>query len=51
MRGRDCPRVFVTDPTGTWSELTAGGRPVVWLSAQDLQEAQRRRRRLPPMYP
>ena len=51
MRGRDCPRVFVTDPTGTWTELTAGGRPVVRLTAPDLQEAQRRRRRLPADVP
>lgn len=40
-------RVFITDPVGEWTELTAGGHPVVRLSAPDLQEARRRRRRMP----
>ncbi len=45
------PRVFITDAVGEWTELTAGGRPVVRLRAADLQEAQRRRRRLPADVP
>lgn len=40
-------RVFITETGGAWTELTAGERPVVRLSAPDLQEAARRRRRLP----
>lgn len=40
-------RVFVADADGTWTELTAGDHPVVRLSAPDLQEARRRRSRLP----
>lgn len=40
-------RVFITDTDGAWTELTSGERPVVRLSAPDLQEAARRRRRLP----
>lgn len=40
-------RVFIADPVGEWTELTTGGHPVVRLSAPDLQEARRRRRRLP----
>jgi hypothetical protein len=40
-------RVFIADSGGAWTELTAGDRPVVRLSAPDLQEARRRRRRLP----
>lgn len=40
-------RVFITETGGVWTELTAGERPVVRLSAPDLQEAARRRRRLP----
>lgn len=44
-------RVFVADTGGTWTELTAGGNPVVRLRAPDLQEARRRRRRLPADVP
>ncbi|TGD83951.1 hypothetical protein BayCH28_27730 [Mycolicibacterium sp. CH28] len=44
-------RVFVAETGGTWTELTAGGNPVVRLSAPDLQEARRRRRRLPADVP
>ncbi|AQT83108.1 hypothetical protein B1R94_25825 [Mycolicibacterium litorale] len=44
-------RVFVADTGGTWTELTAGGHPVVRLRAPDLQEARRRRRRLPADVP
>jgi hypothetical protein len=40
-------RVFLAETDGAWTELTAGERPVVRLTAPDLQEAQRRRRRLP----
>lgn len=40
-------RVFIADTDGAWMELTAGGHPVVRLSAPDLQDARRRRRRLP----
>ncbi|WP_431234014.1 hypothetical protein ACQ856_04975 [Mycolicibacterium psychrotolerans] len=43
-------RVFIAETDGAWTELTeftAGQRPVVRLSAPDLQEAARRRRRLP----
>ncbi|WP_445167354.1 hypothetical protein ACTXG7_26680 [Mycolicibacterium sp. Dal123E01] len=40
-------RVFIAEIDGAWTELTAGERPVVRLSAPDLQEAARRRRRLP----
>ena len=43
-------RVFIADTDGGWTELTeltAGARPVVRLSAPNLQEAARRRRRLP----
>ena len=39
--------MFITETGGAWTELTAGERPVVRLSAPDLQEAARRRRRLP----
>lgn len=49
-RGRS-PRVFITDAVGEWTELTAGGHPVVRLRAANLQEAQRRRRRLPADVP
>ena len=49
--GRRALRVFITDPVGQWTELTAGGHPVVRLSAPDLQEAHRRRRRLPADVP
>jgi antitoxin (DNA-binding transcriptional repressor) of toxin-antitoxin stability system len=44
-------RMFVTDSAGEWTELTAGGNPVVRLVAPDLQEARRRRRRLPADVP
>ncbi|OYN79594.1 hypothetical protein [Mycolicibacterium sphagni] len=43
-------RVFIAETDGAWTELTElteGERPVVRLSAPDLQEAARRRRRLP----
>ncbi|AKK30893.1 hypothetical protein [Mycobacterium sp. EPa45] len=40
-------RVFISEAGGAWTELTAGAGPVVRLSAADLQEAARRRRRLP----
>jgi hypothetical protein len=50
-RGGRALRVFITDPVGEWTELTAGGNPVVRLSAPDLQEARRRRRRLPADVP
>lgn len=40
-------RVFIAETDGAWTELTSGQRPVVRLSAPDLQEAARRRRRLP----
>ncbi|MBI3693096.1 MAG: hypothetical protein HY239_21160 [Mycolicibacterium aromaticivorans] len=43
-------RVFLAETDGAWTELTeftAGQRPVIRLSAPDLQEAARRRRRLP----
>jgi hypothetical protein len=50
-RGRRALRVFITDAVGQWTELTAGGYPVVRLSAPDLQEARRRRRRLPADVP
>jgi len=40
-------RVFIAETDGSWAELTAGERPVVRLSAPNLQEAARRRRRLP----
>ena len=40
-------RVFIAETGGAWTELTAGACPVVRLSAPDLQEAARRRRRLP----
>ncbi|STZ25012.1 Uncharacterised protein [Mycolicibacterium aichiense] len=43
-------RVFIAETDDAWTELTevtAGQRPVVRLSAPDLQEAARRRRRLP----
>ena len=43
--------MFITDSVGRWTELTEGGRPVVRLSAPDLQEARRRRRRLPADVP
>jgi hypothetical protein len=44
-------RMFVSDSAGEWAELTAGTAPVVRLSAPDLQEARRRRRRLPADVP
>ncbi|MGY4709757.1 hypothetical protein ACXDF8_09410 [Mycolicibacterium sp. CBM1] len=44
-------RVFVADTGGGWTELTGGGHPVVRLRAPDLQEARRRRRRLPADVP
>jgi len=50
-RGGRALRVFITDSVGRWTELTEGGRPVVRLSAPDLQEARRRRRRLPADVP
>ncbi|WP_179470478.1 hypothetical protein [Mycolicibacterium vinylchloridicum] len=40
-------RVFIAETDGAWEELTAGERQVVRISAPDLQEAARRRRRLP----
>ena len=40
-------RVFIAETDGAWTELTEGGRQVVRLSAPNLQEAARRRRRLP----
>jgi alkanesulfonate monooxygenase SsuD/methylene tetrahydromethanopterin reductase-like flavin-dependent oxidoreductase (luciferase family) len=43
-------RVFIAESDGAWTELTelpAGERQVVRLSAPDLKEAARRRRRLP----
>ena len=40
-------RVFIAETDGAWTELTEGERPVVRLSAPNLQEAARRRRRLP----
>ncbi|WP_163748059.1 hypothetical protein [Mycolicibacterium helvum] len=43
-------RVFIAENDGAWTELTElteGERPVVRLSAPNLQEAARRRRRLP----
>jgi hypothetical protein len=40
-------RVFIAETDGAWTELTEGGRPVVRLSAPNLQEAARRRRKLP----
>ncbi|WP_099251254.1 hypothetical protein [Mycobacterium sp. shizuoka-1] len=43
-------RVFIAETDGAWTELTesaTGSRPVVRLRAHDLQEAARRRRRLP----
>ena len=43
--------MFITDAVGQWTELTTGGRPVVRLNAPDLQEARRRRRRLPADVP
>ncbi len=45
--GRRALRVFITEAGGAVTELTGGGNPVVRLSAPDLQEARRRRRRLP----
>lgn len=39
--------MFIAETGGAWTELTEGGRPVVRLSAPNLQEAARRRRRLP----
>lgn len=40
-------RVFLAETDGAWVELTEGQRKVVRISAPDLQEAARRRRRLP----
>ncbi|MBB3601557.1 hypothetical protein FHT40_001190 [Mycolicibacterium sp. BK556] len=40
-------RVFLAETDGALTELTTGVRPVVRISAPDLQEAARRRRRLP----
>jgi alkanesulfonate monooxygenase SsuD/methylene tetrahydromethanopterin reductase-like flavin-dependent oxidoreductase (luciferase family) len=40
-------RVFIAETDGAWEELTAGERQVVRISAADLQEAARRRRKLP----
>jgi len=48
---RRAPRLFITDAVGRWTELTTGDRTAVRLSAPDLQEAQRRRRRLPADVP
>ena len=49
--GRRALRVFITEDGGAVTELTAGGNPVVRLSAPDLQEARRRRHRLPADIP
>lgn len=40
-------RMFIAETDGAWTELTEGERPVVRLSAPNLQEAARRRRQLP----